>query len=705
MNTSLQNSTPSPLPYRLAALRLAAIVVTVMIIASAGARAVAAAPTVPNEPPRPEPVIVIDDLDQQRGGDEPVGSGRPGRPGRGPGQSTGGGRRGGRDDLGASSTPEAVQPIMSAEIDSIVAEAKASPQFVAEVTADRLAASGLETLSVRPGVQIDTHRLVTSTALDTHGELFPMFDRSNAELFATPPRYEEPIIVLENELLIYRRVTFELAPGACRANRPVLDEVCFSIDPTAPIPAEVAGGLHETRRRLAMSRDDVAIAHGVSVADAKMMTDTDLLDLMLNAGPRSIRRLSIVPIVDDIGRVGVVGTYQAPERLAPSADPVAHVAIDAGDPLQFDTRYFLTGNTESRRYHDKWSFEKDAWWHPRIYLGFAYLFEVGYGVRAPFAVDVDYVSGGVGKTTVAIDVHPVSLDVAAPRVGLPDDEFHDGDEFVLFVNVDCVLSASLAGIGGSLDCDDLYSIDTSFSRDFDPVIGAEHRRIVDWWLWDDEQSPLRFEVAGGAAWAELDLGVAADVENGRFGIEIDPLPNTTLPGVSDGLTWFPDRRSQPLVVDRERLTGGSGFVVSDPHHAFDISVRPEVKFTAGVDVKVYSNDWSFVWPLDFLGFSMGFDLDHHPQTVDSHTFALNWGFENPFEVDDWEMAPVEHSSGGGVDSRGGGAVGVDNTGAGDFEWNVGPTLVAGPSTVRFATAPFGEERSHRSRLRLERNQP
>lgn len=704
MNTSLQNHTPSPLPYRLAALRLAAIVVTVMIIASAGARAVAAAPSVPNKPTRPEPVIVIDDLDPQQDRGEPVGSGRPSRPGPGPGRSHGGGRRGGRDDVDTGSGSETAQPIMSAEIDSIVAEAKASPQFVAEVTADRLAAGGLETLSVRPGVQIDTHRLVTSTALDAHGALVPMFDRSNAELFAKPPRYEEPIIVLENELLIDRRVTFELAPGACRTNRQVLDEVCFNVDPTAPVPPEVAGGLRETRRRLATRRDDVVIAPGVTVADAKTMTDTDLLDLMLNAGPRSIRRLSIVPIIEDIGRVGVTETYLAPERLAPTAEPVAQVDIHAGDPLQFDTRYFLTGNTESRRYHDKWSFEKDAWWHPRIYVGFAYLFEVGYGVRAPFAVDVDYVSGGVGKTTVAIDVDPVSLDVAASQVGLPDDEYHDGDEFVLFVNVDCVLSASLAGIGGSLDCDDLYSIDTSFSRDLDPVIGAEHRTIGDWWLWDDEQSPLRFEVAGGAAWAELDLGVAADVENGRFGLEIDPLPNTTLPGVSDGLTWFPDRHSQSLVVDRDRLTSGSGFVVSDPHYAFDISVRPEVKFTAGVDVKVYSNDWSFVWPLDFLGFSMGFELDHHPRTVESHEFALGWGFENPFEIDDWEMAPVDSWSGGSDDGRGG-AVSVDRVGAGGFEWNAGSVVVAGASPFRFAGTRFGEERSHRSRLRLERNQP
>lgn len=650
MNTKLHNPTQASLPYRLAALRLAAIVVTVMLIASAGVRAVAAEPPSPFDSNRTEPLVAVRDLRAEPGSGDKDGRssrpGRPGRPGHGPDRRPGNVQPPGPKPVHGSDSSDSAETDEPREIEEIVASARASSEFVAEIIADELASSGLATTSLAVGTRIETDRFVAATALNAHGELASMFDQSNARLFVRPPSYEEPIIVLEDELLVDRRVDFELAPGACRSAPAAIDDLCFTVDPTAAIPSGVAAGLRETRKRLASGRDDTVIAAGVTVADAERMSDTDLLDLMLNAGPRSIRRLSIVPLAEDRRRVDAVDTYSAPGRLAPATSGVAHVDTGAGGPRPFETEYFLTGDTKTRRYDDKWSFEKDAWWHPRIYLSFSYLFEVGFGVRAPFSVDVGYVSGGVGETTMSIEVDPVSLETAVANVGLPADKYFDGDEFVLFVNVDCTLTASLAGIGGSLNCDDLHSIDTSFSRDFDPVIGDETRTIHDWWLWEDEEeSPLRFEVAGGAAWAELDLGVGADVENGRFGVGIDPLPNTVLPGVSDGLTWFGDRSARPVVVDRQSFVRGSGFELNDPRYAFDIALRPKVKFTAGIDVKVYENDWSFVWPLDFLGFSMGFELDHHPGTVESHSYALKWGFENPFEIEDWEMAPVEHATG------------------------------------------------------------
>jgi len=80
-----------------------------------------------------------------------------------------------------------------------------------------------------------------------------------------------------------------------------------------------------------------------------------------------------------------------------------------------------------------------------------------------------------------------------------------------------------------------------------------------------------------------------------------------------------------VTVDRDARFGGSGLEVSNPEYAFNVAVRPKVKFTAGVDTSVYENSWSFVAPLDFLGFSVGFGLDHHDDTVESHDYELYSG--------------------------------------------------------------------------------
>ena len=223
--------------------------------------------------------------------------------------------------------------------------------------------------------------------------------------------------------------------------------------------------------------------------------------------------------------------------------------------------------------------------------------------------------------------HPLcSLDVAADKVGLPADAYFDGKEFVLELNFDCELTASIAGLGGSVGCDDIYSIDTNFSQDFDPVIGDEVRNIHDWFLWEDGESPLRRELVNGAIYGEVNLGIGADIVDGRVGVQIDAASNSEISGVPTGAPiWFDDRGAQNVTVERHSVIAGSGFEVSNPQYAFDVAVRPKVKFTAGVDTSVYENSWSFTAPLDFLGFSVGFGLDHHDGTVESHDYELYSG--------------------------------------------------------------------------------
>ncbi len=503
----------------------------------------------------------------------------------------------------------------------------------------------------RAQLQPDALEFIATTALPAQIEFRQLFRGNLAHLFAAAPTYAEPVVVANRQLTIDRTIEYELEPGVCKSadNRRTLGDLCFTVDTTAKITAESAAHIAEIRQQLAKARSTDEVVPGVSVAQAQKLSDIDLLELSLNSGPRSINRSSTMPLTANGSLVAldpndpvVASTFSTFGNATQFEAPTGVFTDDLGAtaPFDFDTEYFLTGFTIYRSYSDEWTYEKDAWWHPRIFISFSYSLNAGFGVRAPFSIDVDYVSGNVDETVVAVSVDPVSLDVAAEQVGLPSDAYFDGKEFVLELNFDCELTASVAGIGGSVECDDLYSIDTNFSRDFNPVIGSETRNIENWFLWEDGESPLRKELAGGAIYGEVNLGIGADVVNGAVGVQIDAAANTDISGVVEGdTTWFDSRSAQYVTVERDSQIGGAGFEVSEPEYRFSVAVRPKVKFTAGIDTAVYDNSWSFIAPLDFLGFSLGFGLDHHDGTVESHDYQIYTGLvgEAPLTVGDAQV--------------------------------------------------------------------
>ena len=489
----------------------------------------------------------------------------------------------------------------------------------------------------RARLQPDALGFIAATTLPAQPEFAHLFGQDVQGLFVTAPTYVEPVAAVGGQLRVDRIIDYELAPGVCTntTNRQTLGDLCFAVDTTADITPEIAVHIAEVRSLLAKVNPRDEIVSGVTANDALRLNDIDLLELSLNSGPRSITRTSTMPLTDTGSLIPlnpndpvVASTFRGLDTHqleAPTGGVFAGESTVVA-PFDFDTEHFLTGHTVYRSYSDEWIYEKDAAWHPRIFVSFSYTFNAGFGVRAPFSIDVDYVSGNADETVVAVSVDPVSLDVAAEKVGLPTDAYFDGKEFVLELNFDCALTASIAGLGGSVDCDDIYSIDTNFSQDFNPVIGDETRNIHDWFLWEDGESPLRRELANGAIYGEVNLGIGADIVDGRVGVQIDAGANTTISGVVDGdTTWFDDRSAQLVTVDRDARFGGSGLEVSNPEYAFNVAVRPKVKFTAGVDTSVYENSWSFVAPLDFLGFSVGFGLDHHDDTVESHDYELYSG--------------------------------------------------------------------------------
>lgn len=484
----------------------------------------------------------------------------------------------------------------------------------------------------------DALEFVAATALPAQPEFSHLFGPATRHLFAESPTYTEPVDVRNSELRVDRTIGYELEPGVCKnpANQRTLGDLCFSVDRSADITGEIAAHLRTIRRNLDRARQGDELVPGISVGQARRLSDIDLLELSLNSGPRSITRTSVLPITADGSLITldpadpvVAGTLGSATRQFEAPGGVFTDGSGAPAPFEFDTEYFLTGHTVYRSYSDEWSYEKDAWWHPRIFVSFSYSLNAGFGVRAPFSIDVDHVSNTTDGTVVAVSVDPVSLDVAADEVGLASGAYFGGKEFVLELNFDCELEASVAGIGGSVECDDIYSIDTNFSRDFDPVIGGESRTIQNWFLWEDGKSPLRQELAGGAIYGEVNLGIGADVVNGEASVQIGAGGGTTLDGVGDsGRLVFDDRNAEYITVQGGSVTTGTSFTVSDPEYRFDVAVRPKAKFTAGIDTAVYENSWSFIAPLDFLGFSIGFGLDHHDGTVESHRYELAPGLVN-----------------------------------------------------------------------------
>ena len=493
------------------------------------------------------------------------------------------------------------------------------------------------TVAARAQLKPDAIGFIAATALPSQPEFAHLFGEDVRGLFAASPTYVEPVVVAAGQLKVDRIIDYELNPGVCKnaTNRQTLGDLCFAVDTTADITPEIAAHVAEVRSLLANVNPTDEIVPGVTAADAQRLNDIDLLELSLNSGPRTITRSSAMPLTADGSLIAldpedpvVASTFRSfdTQQFEAPTDGVFTDDFGTVAPFDFDTEYFLTGHTVYRTYSDEWSYEKTAVWHPRIFVSFSYTFNAGFGVRAPFSIDVDYVSGNSDETIVAVSVDPVSLDVAAGKVGLPADAYFDGKEFVLELNFDCELTASIAGLGGSVDCDDIYSIDTNFSQDFNPVIGDEIRNIHDWFLWEDGESPLRRELANGAIYGEVNLGIGADIVDGRVGVQIDAGSNTDISGVADGdTTWFDNRAAQYVTINRNSVIGSSSFEVSNPEYAFDVAVRPKVKFTAGVDTTVYENSWSFTAPLDFLGFSVGFGLDHHDDTVESHDYELYSG--------------------------------------------------------------------------------
>jgi hypothetical protein len=479
-----------------------------------------------------------------------------------------------------------------------------------------------------------------------------LFDRAADADLAGRARYAEEVTVGDEVVTIVRTVNFRLERGVCRnpSASPILVEHCVNVRSSATPVAEVTEELRRIRRALAGKSDDKVVTGGVTVREARALSDAALLDLVMNGGDRSIRRVSTVPRERFVGPTsdevatdgssttgGGAATVGGDEAYGGSATMTPTTAPNPltmnrrpwyGSPSRFDTEYLLTGFTHVKELTDDWEYTwaKSTWWHGRYYVKFSYEFTVGFGVRVPFSVDVSHRSGDPdsSKVDVAVDVVDVAADGAPayPAVGLSPEKYHGGDEFVLQVEAACTLKISIPGPDPSVEvCDRAETlVNRDWNRNVVPPLGDESSVLRDWWL-DGEDTGLELDVWFAKAW--VDVGVAAEMTNGRIGYTVEPHPSTRVSGVGTGTVWKDSTERTTLTLER-RATGDLGFSVTDPRYAFDLALTPKVRLNAAVDIGVYEKTVSRTFDLDFLQIALGVELDHHGGTTASQPFTLRW---------------------------------------------------------------------------------
>lgn len=534
-------------------------------------------------------------------------------------------------------------PIAETTNEAVVATAKASPLFKREVKRAGLRRAGLEKIRVRDGIEMDLLQYVKDTGLDHHARTEPLFDaKLRPQYLGAAPTYRESIVVLEDRIVVDRRLTVPLLADACSdaAAPPAITELCFVKNPGNKRNKAITGELVKLRAELAKA-DPAKIVRGTTTAKQALDLDDDgLLEFLLNDDVRTIHHVSVIPRIANApggkGTDGPLGKFDT--ALVPSGADTNLVkefsmgkpdVAQVGDVKDFATRYFLTGFTYGREIEDAWEYTiaNSTWLTDRYYVRLSYELRFGLGLRAPFSIGLRSTGSGNSRR-VDVSVAPVDVDTqgnpAYPAVGLPANKTFEGREFVLEFYAGCNFYASIPGPNVDKSCP---TIDKNYSRDIDPVIGTESSAIHDWWL-DGSVTGLGIDLS--VVRATIDIGVGADVTNGRVRMRAAGTNGATVSGVTNGTLSFSNRNAFGFDVSRTPGSASAGLRLDQPRYGFDVRLRPKLRGKVDLDVAVYEHQWIIgPYALDFLSISQSFWLDHHDGTVAQHDYAV---FDNGLVV-------------------------------------------------------------------------
>lgn len=538
---------------------------------------------------------------------------------------------------------------LSAE--ELVQAARKSPHFKAEFASAQIQQRGLSRVRMDNGAELDLLAYLRASNLAANARIQPLFSRTDiaARYLRTPPAYRESVIQMSDRLVVSRQLAIRLKPGVCR--EPGVPEAvlrhCFLPKP---------GGMsQETREILAKARDvlrrappNQQVTEGVTAAQALKMDDAQLLDLMLNySSERETHAVSVVPLRLQSSQVlqgvrlweqrgteiGAPLPFIAPAatpkaaRLVPlpgrmervPMPPVAEMRPVEGMAVAWPTRYLLTGYSFGRQIDEAWehTFAKKSWWHDRYYVRLSYHVAAAFGIRFPLSLSVKSSASQAGaEQSVSLAVAPVDApangDPVYSAVRLPQEKYFKGKEFVFDFGASATLMASIPGPNVSYK----FVMVPGYTKQTDllPPLAGQRATMAEEWF-PGEATGLSLSVLVGKA--AIDLGVAADVTNGKYTLQLAPLDGTSLSGLPPGEVGFSS--SQPVQFKVARAGSGPyGFMVSQARYHGNLVIVPQARARVGIDLGIY--EWKdTIGPLrlDSLAFGMDFELPPHEGTINT----------------------------------------------------------------------------------------
>lgn len=571
-------------------------------------------------------------------------------------------------------------------VDEVLQEAERSSLLRAKFPAAEVQRRGLGTIQLDRGVRLNLAAYLNATSLKANSRYQPLFRPEVATAYLrTPARDSETVIQMKDRVLVDRRITFKLKPGICRqANLPAhIADQCF-LPKAGRITPETRAVLEGIRAKLRAAPARQEVIEGVTAGFAAHMQDEQLLDLLLNHGERDIRLLSHIPtrLADPkqlaqrakdwglrdiqlsaempIYSIVPQGTDSSPSRPYEGRELPAVVKRPlpgpAPDPALSEPRHFLTGFTLGREISDKYeyTFANGSWWHDRYYLRLSYHVGAGIGLRMPFQVRAETrdaattlpprIAGdnrlsqraGMGipnrpapalapsnvsanrKREISVEISPEDLKDAWAAVGLDQGKYFQGREFVLEFDAGCGLKAVIPGPDIKLKCP---TPSVHESQDILPAIGQDNRQLGPVWVVDGQVWGLGVNAGIGGAY--LDLGVAANLSNGRFTMQISPFPGSQIEGLSGPNLVFSSGNPQRFTLLTQTGNTPSGFVLENPRYQVTAAISPAARGRVNIDLGIYEfNKTVGPFILDMVSLEQEFELGRHDGTVVKHRFPL-----------------------------------------------------------------------------------
>ena len=579
----------------------------------------------------------------------------------------------------ALALPVAAQTVPSAA--DIVAAAQRSSLHRNTVPARDIGRLGLQRVDIGNGITMQLGSYLQQSGLNrTFGLNRMRAPNVVGRLLRSQPRVNETVSRLADRVVVDRRVQLDVMAGACRQrNLPKgMGTLCFRPKNGGRLSPAIKKELAAIRTKLAARKTNDLVRPGLTVRQARALSDEQLLDRVLNSGRKEIRHVSVLPLVsvtrlptgarprlspaslnfsrrmrppgrqDFQLRPGVRLEKAVPTPQLRKSDP-SHTARPAEPTINFPERHFLTGFTIGHEFSDLFEFTlaEETWATDRYFVRFSYQFGAGFGFRIPVGVDVTAASAvrilddkvrtiaerearlkrkkparNVTLTARAVDVDGRGRP-SYSQAGLPGSQTFKGREFVLGISAGCQFYASIPGPDISFSC---QPISKDASANFKPPLGRQQARVDDFWITGKTLGLGYGITSSNGVW--LDIGVAATMRRGRVGFRITPKNNSAFGKLRPGVLWRDSTKPLRFVVrhknvERSRFSDKIGFSISQPRYAFKAQFTPQARLNLNLDIGIYElNETIGPFALDFLSIENDFVFDRHNGTVNSYDFPM-----------------------------------------------------------------------------------